>query len=210
MSSPTERLSHTSRVEAFSDGVMAIAITLLVLEIKLPGGEESLLRQLAHAWPSYLAYLASFLTIGIIWLNHHSFFQKLSRIDQRLQWWNLMLLLAVSFLPFPTFVLAEHVRASGWDGRVAAALYGLVGALMTVPWVLMWSRLIRRPELFEPGYGAEYARRERGRAWVGVVVYGACALVALAVPVVALVLYVAVAVFYALTSQGSAAGEAAR
>jgi uncharacterized membrane protein len=202
----TELLAHTSRVEAFSDGVMAIAITLLVLEVKLPGGDAPLLHQLLHAWPSYFAYLVSFLTIGIIWLNHHAFFLKIHRIDQRLQWWNLMLLLFVSFLPFPTKVLAEHIESGRWDGNVAAAVYGLAGVLMTIPWVCMWSRLVRRPELFEPGYGAGFARRERGRAWVGVVVYGGCALIALAVAWLALVLYAAVAVFYALTSQGFLAG----
>jgi uncharacterized membrane protein len=199
----TERLAHTSRVEAFSDGVMAIAITLLVLEVKLPGGDRSVLRQLLHAWPSYFAYLVSFLTIGIIWLNHHSFFLKVDRIDQRLQWWNLMLLMFVSFLPFPTLVMAEHVESGRWDGNVAAAFYGLSATFMTVPWVFMWSRLVHRPELLGPGYDAAFARRERGRALVGVVVYGMCVLVALAVARLALLLYVAVAVFYAVTNQGS-------
>src|SRR5882757_4198952 len=165
------RLSPTTRVEAFSDGVMAIAITLLVLEVKVPH-ESPLIAGLLHLWPSYLAYLASFFTIGVIWLNHHTFFGRVRRIDHVLHWYNLALLLGVSFLPFPTAVLAEHVVHGGWNARVAAAFYGLVGVLMTVPWVFMWRRLARRPTLMESGHDAAFARIEGRRAWVGVVVYG--------------------------------------
>src|SRR6476619_86854 len=146
IASAMARLSPTTRVEAFSDGVMAIAITLLVLEVKVPH-ESPLIAGLLHLWPSYLAYLASFFTIGVIWLNHHAFFGRVRHIDHELHWYNLALLLGVSFLPFPTAVLAEHVAHGGWDARVAAAFYGLVGVIMTIPWVLMWRRLEHRPEL---------------------------------------------------------------
>jgi uncharacterized membrane protein len=196
------RLSPTTRVEAFSDGVMAIAITLLILEVKVPH-EGPLLPALGRLWPSYLAYLASFFTIGVIWLNHHAFFGRVRRIDHALAWCNLALLLGVSFLPFPTAVLAEHVVHGGWDARIAAAFYGLVGVLMTIPWVLMWRRLARRPSLMEPGFEAAFARAEGRRAWVGVVVYAVCIGVGMAAPVAALILFVAVAVFYGVTSQGS-------
>src|SRR5204863_7975629 len=105
------RLSQTGRVEAFSDGVMAIAITLLVLDLKVPTAAEvtdagSLLAALGNHWPSYLAYLAAFLTIGLIWLNHRAFVDRVNRFDNRLQWLNLMLLLGVATLPFPTSLLA--------------------------------------------------------------------------------------------------------
>ena len=97
------RLSQTGRVEAFSDGVMAIAITLLVLDLKVPSDAEtreagSLIAALAGHWPSYLAYLAAFLTIGIIWLNHRAFVDKIRRFDSRLHWLNLALLLGVGNL----------------------------------------------------------------------------------------------------------------
>ena len=195
------RLSPTTRTEAFSDGVLAIAITLLVLEIRLPG-PGSVLLQLLHGWPSFLAYLTSFLTIGIVWLNHHAFFGRINRINAGLQWGNLALLLFVSFLPFPTAILAAHVADPGWNGRTAAALYGIVGSLMTMPWVPMWGLLRRHPELFHAPYDAAFARVEGRRAWVGVVAYLACALVGLAVPFAAAFLYLAIAVFYAVTSQG--------
>ena len=99
-------LSTTNRVEAFSDGVMAIAITLLVLDLKLPAttnvANGGLLHALLVRWPTYVAYLAAFLTIGIIWLNHHTLIGKIARFDTRLHWLNLVLLLGVATLPFPT------------------------------------------------------------------------------------------------------------
>lgn len=199
----SEAGSPTNRVEAFSDGVMAIAITLLILEVRVPE-HGPLLDALLHLWPSYLAYLASFFTIGIIWLNHHAFFARVRQIDHVLHWWNLLLLLTVSFLPFPTAVLAAHVRGEGLDARVAVVFYGLVGVLMTIPWVLMWRRLAKRPELMEPGYNRAFAVAEGRRAWVGVVVYGLCMGVGMFSPIAALVLFAAVAVFYGVTSQGLA------
>lgn len=197
------RLSQTGRVEAFSDGVMAIAITLLVLDLHAyvpPQG--SLFHVLVNQWESYLAYLTSFLTIGIIWLNHHAFFQRLRAIDRTLQWANLSLLLFVSLLPFPTAVLAAHVSDPGWNGRVAAALYGLSGVLMTLPWVGLWRHLAHAPHLFRPPFDAAFARREAPRAWVGVFAYLGCGALSFLSPYLAAFLYLAIAVFYALTSQG--------
>lgn len=202
-SDQTVGLATTNRVEAFSDGVMAIAITLLILEIRVPASDDrSLLRSLADLWPSYLAYLASFFTIGIIWLNHHAFFTRLHHLDHVILWWNLMLLLGVSFLPFPTSVLARYIRSGGADASVAAGFYGLIGVLMTVPWVFLWRRLVRRPELLEPPFDAAFARAEGSRSWVGVVIYAVCIGVGVLSPVAALGLYLAVALFYAFTSQG--------
>lgn len=201
---PNAQLSGTARVEAFSDGVMAIAITLLILEIRVPEHEPGhLLEALGHIWPSYVAYLASFLTIGIIWLNHHSFFGRLRHLDHVIRWWNLMLLLGVSILPFPTGLLAEYVvHGEQRDAAAAAAVYGIAGVIMTVPWAPMWWRLVRRPELFEPGFDAAFARRETTRAYPGILIYAVCIAIGLFWPVVALILYLLVAIFYAITSQG--------
>jgi uncharacterized membrane protein len=201
---PNGQLSGTARAEAFSDGVMAIAITLLILEIKVPEYEPGhLLGALGHIWPSYVAYLASFLTIGVIWMNHHAFFGRLRRVDHVIRWWNLMLLLGVSVLPFPTMILAENVvHGKGSDAAAAAALYGMAGVLMTVPWAPLWWRLVRRPELFEPGFDAAFARRESVRAYPGIVIYAICVGVGFVLPVAALILYLVVAIFYGITSQG--------
>ncbi len=197
------RLSATSRTEAFSDGVLAIAITLLVLDLHADvPAHGSLFLTLVHQWAAYLAYLTSFLTIGIIWLNHHAFFERLRATDRTLQWGNLSLLLFVAFLPFPTAILAAHLHDPGWNGRVAAVLYGLTGVLMTLPWVGLWRHLVRVPHLFLAPFDAPFARREGVRAWVGVFAYAGCAALGLLSPYLAAFLYLAIAVFYALTSSG--------
>lgn len=197
------RLSSTSRTEAFSDGVLAIAITLLVLDLHADvPSSGSLLRVLLQGWPSYFAYLTSFLTIGIIWLNHHAFFERLQSTDRALQWANLALLLFVAFLPFPTAVLSAHLGDGRWNGNVAAVLYGLAGTLMTLPWVWLWRHLARAPHLFRAPFDAAFARREGARAWIGVFAYLICGALGLLSPYLAAFLYLAIAVFYALTSQG--------
>jgi uncharacterized membrane protein len=203
---PETRLSATGRVEAFSDGVMAIAITLLVLDLKVPEGIEpgGLLAALAARWPSYVAYLAAFLTIGIIWLNHRTLIDRIRRFDARLHWLNLMLLLGVATLPFPTSLVAAYVGAGGWNASVATMLYGLCATLMALPWGFVWRHLADRPELLEPGFDAAYARAEWRRGSIGVPIYAVATLVALVQPVVSLLLYLSIAILYAVTSQGVA------
>jgi uncharacterized membrane protein len=202
-------LSSTSRVEAFSDGVMAIAITLLVLDLKLPSSIEvrpdGLLDALLGRWPTYAAYLAAFLTIGIIWLNHHTLIARIARFDARLHWLNLVLLLGVATLPFPTSLVAEYVGKGGPNASVAAATYGLCATLMALPWSFMWRHLRDHPELLEPGYDAAYASIELRRGWIGVPIYVAATIVSLIQPLLALALYAAIAALYAVTSQGALA-----
>lgn len=202
------RLSPTGRVEAFSDGVMAIAITLLVLDLKIPPLDEvrdgHLVEALAARWPSYVAYLVAFLTIGIIWLNHRTLVDRIRRFDARLHWLNLMLLLGVATLPWPTALVAEYVQRGGPDASAAAALYGLLATLMALPWGFIWRHLADRPDLLEPGFDAGYARAEWRRGFVGLPIYIAATLIALVLPLVALGLYLAIAILYAVTSQGIA------
>ena len=206
---PVTRLSTTARVEAFSDGVMAVAITLLVLDLKVPTDDQvtaagGLISALLLRWPSYLAYLAAFLTIGIIWLNHRSFVDKVRTFDNQMQWLNLGLLLGVATLPFATALLAEYLNKGGAEAREAAVIYGLLSFLTALPWGLMWRHLMRHPELLEPEFGAAYAQAERGRASIGPVVYGLAVPLAYFFPIAAILLYVALAVLYALTNQGVA------
>ena len=200
------RLSPTGRVEAFSDGVMAIAITLLVLDLKVPPPEATasggLVTALLERWPSYVAYLTAFLTIGIIWLNHRTLVDRIARFDARLHWLNLILLLGVATLPWPTSLVAEYVLRGGPDASAATALYGVMATVMAIPWGLFWRHLADKPELLEPGYDAAYARAEWRRGFIGLPIYAIATLVALAWPLVALALYLAIAVFYAVTSQG--------
>lgn len=113
------------RVEAFSDGVFAIAITLLVLEIHVdPAAYEHLWRALGNEWPAYLAYVTSFLTVGSVWIAHHNLFTELKYVDPVLLRINLFLLMATAFLPFPTGVMAEAIHHSDKAERAAVTFYG--------------------------------------------------------------------------------------
>src|SRR5437773_10459498 len=113
-----------SRLEAFADGVFAIAATLLIIDVGLPGSlDEPLREELLHLWPQYFAYVVSFLTIGIMWVNHHRIMRQLERVDEPFVFLNIGLLLCIAFVPFPTRVLAEFVRTD--DGNAAAVLYGI-------------------------------------------------------------------------------------
>jgi uncharacterized membrane protein len=116
-------VNETARVEAFSDGVFAIAITLLILEVKVPPNapDTALARELLRLWPSYLAYVASFVTIGVMWLNHHRLFTLIRKSDDGLIGINLLLLFGQTWIPFPTGLLAQHLGAPG--ERVAGVVY---------------------------------------------------------------------------------------
>jgi uncharacterized membrane protein len=114
----------SGRLEAFSDGVFAVAITLLALNLAVPGpGHGPLTHQLADHWPSFAAYLVSFLTIGIIWVNHHTLFKNFAKIDRALLFLNLLLLFFVVAIPFATTTIAAYLRHGGAGALLAAVLY---------------------------------------------------------------------------------------
>jgi uncharacterized membrane protein len=131
------------RIEAFSDGVFAVAITLLVLDLKVPTSVHgSVARQLGDQWPQYVAYLVSFLVVGIIWVNHHTLMGKLVRVDRGLLFLNLLLLMFVVLIPFPTSVVAAYLRHGGsWDAKVAVAFYSLVmeGMGLSFTAIYLWA-----------------------------------------------------------------------
>lgn len=188
-----------NRLEAFSDGVLAIAITLLVIEIRPPEVHEG--ERLAHAlwaqWPSYAAYLVSFLTIGVIWLNHHRVFEQVVRVDGPLLLLNLNLLLWTALIPFPTAVVAENLSGGGEAARTASALYSGVllvmglafGALFA--WVTRDDRLLHR--LPPPGV----VRAARLRFMFGQAVYGGALALSWLSPPLALALCGLMALYYA-------------
>ena len=192
----------TSRVEAFSDGVMAIAITLLVLNLHVPSSAEvdaagGLFTALAHNWPAYVAYLASFVTIGIIWLNHHALIETIATFDWTLHWLNLLLLLGVATLPFSTALMAEYVAEGGINASVSAAIYGGLALVMALPWSLMWIHLRDNPRLLDQGFDSAHASQALRRNIFGPLIYGAAALVAFVAPMVSLALYALIAAFFA-------------
>jgi uncharacterized membrane protein len=198
-------VSDTRRVEAFSDGVFAIAITLLVLDLTVPEFESGqLLHDLGHLWGAYIAYVSSFLYIGVIWLNHHNAFTRIARIDWGLQWANLGLLFTTALLPFPTAVLSSALQSGGTgDRRTAVVLYALVAGAMAAMWLGLFHRLSRHPELTDGEGDAAFFGMERRRAWLGIGLYGAAACVGLIYPIAALPFFLVLPVFYALTSEGT-------
>jgi uncharacterized membrane protein len=125
----------TTRLETFSDGVFAIAATILVLEIGV-GHTHHLGHALLELWPSYLAYVTSFVTIGIIWINHHFCVQTIERADRTLLFINVVLLLVVAFIPFPTKLVAEYLREPGEQSAVYA--YNATFTLMAVVYNIWW------------------------------------------------------------------------
>ncbi|HET6793879.1 MAG TPA: TMEM175 family protein, partial [Acidimicrobiales bacterium] len=169
---------ETARIEAFSDGVFAIAITLLILDVRVPAGTSPLSHRLLHNWPSYLAYLISFLIIGIMWANHHGIFELIGRTSHGLIVANLMLLMCVAFIPFPTSVLADNLRSGTADQRTAAVFYNATFTLTAVAYNLLWRTASRGNRLIIPGREAEAAEVTR-RFRYGVPGYLAVTLVGL-------------------------------
>jgi uncharacterized membrane protein len=189
----------TERIQAFSDGVFAIAITLLVLDLHVPSrGEDggSLASELGHEWPSYAAYVVSFLVIGIIWVNHHQVLDAVRVVDRPVLFANLALLGVVSAIPFPTRMLAEYLTA-GWDGSVAAAVYGATMLAMSIAFTVLWLVVTReRAGLLAQHLESAQARRAGVRFGVGFVVYLVAILVAFASAPAALVLHGLIALYY--------------
>jgi uncharacterized membrane protein len=155
----TRRLSESNRVEAFSDGVFSIAITLLVLELAVPAVSGDFGRDLIEEGVTYVAYLAAFATIGVLWMGHHTVFTRIAAVDSGLLWRNLVLLLTVSVVPFPTAVIASAYRI-GTDRDQAAAVvaYAAVGIASGVAWTLLFTYLRRRPDLLDPATDRRWFR----------------------------------------------------
>ncbi|KRV46566.1 hypothetical protein AQ490_11840 [Wenjunlia vitaminophila] len=190
-------MNTTGRVEAFSDGVFAIAITLLVLEIDVPAehGHE-LTEALAHQWPSYAAYVVSFLVIGVMWVNHHALFGHLVRVDRTLVFLNLLLLMVVAALPWPTALLAAHLRDAD-DARVAGVVYSGVMVAHAICYGAIWWYVTHRGHLLRPEVDRAAARATRVRFSIGAVAYPATVGLALLSPLAMLVMHGATAVYYA-------------
>lgn len=190
-SDPGRRLS-TSRMEAFSDGVLAIAITLLVLDLAVrpPGGP---FEQFLDAWPSYLAYVISFLTIGGAWIAHHALTNRIDQVDVILLRLNLLFLLVVSFLPFPTRLVADSLYESVETQRVAAVVYGLTLLAIRFSFTVM-DGYTRREHLVSPDIEDPDLDEERKKFWFVVAVYTAAIVISIVAPLVAVCFYFAVAV----------------
>jgi uncharacterized membrane protein len=186
---------RTARLEAFSDGVFAIAITLLVLEISVPAGsEKDLLGAVLDQWPSYLAYFVSFASVGAIWLAHTAVTEYLDHADRWLMRLNLLLLLFVSFLPFPTKLLAESVDDED-AGRVATTIYGLTLLITAVVLSAVWRYAVNE-KLVRPDTTDEDVQLLTKKLSPGLGGYAAMIVLGIFQPILAVLGYLAVAIFY--------------
>jgi uncharacterized membrane protein len=189
----------TNRMEAFSDGVFAIAITLLVLEIHVPepGSGGSLGHALLAQWPSYAAFVVSFLTIGIIWINHHAMVRRLRIIDHSILIWNLVLLMTVSALPFTTALMAIYLKESNGES-LAAAVYS--GSFLVMGLAFAGTNrhiLFERADFLEERLDEGVRRLTLKRGVAGLLPYAVATAIAPLSPYLTLVICAAVAVFYA-------------
>jgi uncharacterized membrane protein len=185
------------RIEAFSDGVFAIAITLLVLTIPEPRNYHHLTNALTDQWPAYAAYVVSFAVIGIMWLNHHTVFDHFQRIDRNLVYLNLALLATVVLLPYPTQVFGEALRR-GEGERVAAVFYSIVMTANAVAWTGLWLYGSSRRRLLGDDFPEEQRRTATALFTFGTLIYLATIVVGLLNAYVCLAVHGALAVYYAL------------
>jgi TMEM175 potassium channel family protein len=142
---------ETGRLETFADGVFAIAATLLILNVRLiPTADCTVLScQILHAWPSYVAYAVSFLTIGIIWVNHHNVMRQIARADRTFLMITVLFLMVVAFIPFPTQLVAEHISGAFDDAQAATVTYGITLTLTAVLFNAVWFYAARRNRLLQ-------------------------------------------------------------
>jgi len=206
-------LAETNRLEAFSDGVFAIVVTLLVLDLKEPAHSPGqLLAALARQWPAYLAYFASFAYVAVIWLNHHQTFVGIQRVNRGVHFANFALLFTTALIPFPTAVLSRTFIAGidSSDAHTAVGLYAGVAASMCASWLLLYHQVHRhRDRLVQEEVDRERFGTERARAIIGIVAYlTAGVLGTLWLPAIALVVFLALPTFYGVTSEGLKAVKA--
>jgi TMEM175 potassium channel family protein len=180
----------TSRTEAFSDGVFAIAITLLVINL-LPIKSD-----LAHHWPDYAAFAFSFLAIGVMWVNHHHLMDQLECADRVLLFFNLLLLMGIVFIPFPTALIGENIRGDG--AEAAAIAYGITGIYLSIFFNVLWH--YGRTHVLRPEADPKVVSGISRSYMPGVLLYLTGTLIALGSPVGSAIFYAVIAIFYAISN----------
>jgi uncharacterized membrane protein len=187
----------TGRLEAFSDGVFAIAATLLILGVHETGGGP-LSHSLLHIWPSYVAYAVAFVTIGIIWVNHHTVFGQVGAVDRTFLLINVIFLMLVAFIPFPTGLIATHFHGRGLEA--AALAYGATLTATAVLFNTLWFYAARGKRLLKDDADPRVVTGISRSYLPGPFIYLTAMLVALASPLASVILYAAITVFYVAES----------
>ncbi len=184
-----------TRTETFSDGVFAIAATLLVLGFHYPTTDGHLGRFILNLWPSLFAYFVSFLLVGLIWANHHSMFVHFQRVDRTLLLLNTLLLASVAFLPFPTELVA-HALDAGQDLKPAALLYGLTLTVGGIFFNAVWNYAANYKKLLKADLSKKFIRQTTRRFLLGPLFYGMATIISLIAPLISLVGYMVLIIFY--------------
>jgi uncharacterized membrane protein len=193
-------MSETTRTETFSDGVLAIAVTLLFLDLHVPARDTlhaSLATTLAGQWPAYAAYVTSFLVIGIIWVNHHAVFELIGRVDRITLFLNLLLLLAVVSIPFTTALMSEYLTADIGNARTAALVYSAVMLGVSGGFAGLYIHVTRHPTLLAEGVDRRGMRSSFMRfSGVGILLYLATLVVAVFSAPLCLLAHLVIALYY--------------
>src|SRR5215211_2855213 len=197
----------TGRIEAFSDGVFAIAITLLIIEIGVPHvvGTESLFDKLVRLWPSYLGYATSFLVIGTVWANHHNRFRLISRSDHILLFLNIVFLMSVAFIPFPTALLAEYIREEEYR-TTAVAVYSGTLAVTAIFFTVLWLYVAGNYRLVDRSVDPILLRAMTRRYVFGMVLYILAFALAFVSPAASLSLIIILALLFVLPEAEGSSG----
>jgi uncharacterized membrane protein len=196
----------TGRAEAFSDGVFAVAITVLVFGLLPIGtGPNLTAGTLLHAWPQYFAYVVSFLTIGIMWMNHHTILAHVARVDRPLLVLNLVLLLGIVAIPFPTALVAEHLRGAG--GGAATVTYGLVMIAISAGFAGIWVYVVTHAPALGAALPPEALRSSIPGFTLGGAAYVAGTLIAFVSAGAGMAIFGALAVYYLFEHLPSPAGD---
>ncbi len=191
--------NSTTRLETFSDGVFAIAITLLILEIKIPPHEtissnHSLLNAITGHWTSWLAFLLSFFNLLISWVNHHNAFKLISSTSPLFNFVNGFFLLTVAIIPFPTSLLAEYINTESAD--TAVMIYCLAITLHSIAWILFFNSMIRPKDLTKDEKAMKEVRKQRGNCIFGSFLYFGICILAYWLPWIALLLVIGLYLFW--------------
>ncbi|MGE5136368.1 MAG: TMEM175 family protein [Gemmatimonadota bacterium] len=188
---------ETTRAEAFSDGVFAIAITLLVLDLRVPHAANLTPGELLNAWPHYFAYVVSFLTIGVMWMNHHTIMGHVTRVDRPLLVINLLLLMGVVAIPFPTTLVAENLHGAGRGPIAAAVTYGLVMIAISAGFAGLWIYIVTHASRLGAVLPPQTLRQSIPGFTLGGAVYAAGTVVAaFGFPLAGLIIFGLLAVYY--------------
>jgi uncharacterized membrane protein len=188
----------TSRLEAFSDGVFAIAATLLILDVTATG--PGLSAQLLDIWPEYAAYAVSFISIGIMWINHHVIVDQLGKVDRTFLVLTVIFLMLIAFVPFPTHLIAEYIDKDFADARAAALAYGVTLTSIAIFYNITWRYAAWNGRLLRHNFDERVVSGVSRSYWLGPVSYAVATAVAFVSPAASAALYAAIALFWVLES----------